>query len=58
MPLVVLGSMLSGWGLLIYSGLFLGCFLYVRFEPSRWLLLVPLAVSALGLWRVSHVFRK
>ena len=58
LPLVVLGSTLTGWGLLIYPALCLGCFLYVRFEPSRWLLLLPLTVSALDLWRVSHAFAK
>lgn len=58
LPLVVVGSMLTGWGLLIYPALLLGGILYVRFEPSRWLLLLPATVSALDLWRVSHAFRK
>lgn len=58
LPLIVLGSALTGWGLLVYPALFLGCFLYVRFEPSRWLLLLPLAISGLDLWRVSQAFAK
>ncbi len=58
LPLVVFGSVLTGWGLLIYSALFLGGFWYVRAELSRWWLLVPVAVCSLDLWRVSHAFAK
>lgn len=57
MPLIVLVSLCTGWGLLLYPILLAGCFAYVRFDLSPWWLPPVALLSALDLWRVNHLFK-
>lgn len=51
-PIVVLYSVATGWGLIVYTALLIFYTWFVSGEAPYYLLGVPLVISGMDLWRV------